>query len=84
MFTPLHSATNEEQVGEAPLQSIQSPRKVRMIRTPQLSITYSKVKVAIMLHFQLCSSRFTVLQQRTVGEVLLQSIQSPWKYGQFP
>ena len=31
MFSPLHSTTNDEQVGEVPLQSIQSPRKIQTI-----------------------------------------------------
>ena len=47
---------------------------------PQISIILTKSEVAIMLHFQLCSARFTqCYKQRTVGKVLLQSIQSPWK-----
>ena len=37
MFSPLHSATNEEQIGEAPLQSIKSPRKIRTIRAPSIN-----------------------------------------------
>ena len=45
-------------------------------RVPQLSITLES-EVAIMLRFQLCSACYAAL--RTVGEVPLQSIQSPWK-----
>ena len=52
MFSLSHSATNKEQVGEAYLQSIQSPQKIWTIHVPQLSITDWKVKVAIALRFQ--------------------------------
>ena len=39
-----------------------------------------KSNMAILLHFQLCSTRYTVLQMKNSMEVSLQSIHSLWKF----
>ena len=59
---------------EVPLQ--QSSHHENMIRTP-LTINYYLGAAAIMLHFQLCSARYTVLN--SVRKSSLQSVQSPRK-----
>ena len=60
-------------------KSIQSLRKIRMIRAPRLSITDLKVKwlCFAFIYFQPVTQRY---KQRTAFEVPLQSIQSPGKY----
>ena len=78
---PLHFAftftyCKQRTSGEAPLQSIQPPRKIRTICTPQLSITDSKVNWLLRFNlFHLFSACYTALQTKTC----LQSIQPPRK-----
>ena len=80
---PVTQCYRRKMVKEMPLQQ-SSHHKNTTIRAPP-TINYCPVSAAaITLHFQLCSARYTALQQRTELESSLQSVQSPRKIQTIP
>ena len=75
---PVTQRYRQKTVEEVPLQQSIHHENMTICTPPTIKYCLESA-AAIMLHFQLCSARYTTLQMRTVLESSLQSVQSPQK-----